>query len=183
MSSGCKRIVEAGHDAQGCNRINEHTVKSPQVVIGISRFQDHQKDQHNFRSRGELSIDTGRKRPIPGNQQDHDRHNKDQHVPAEDEDGKPPRQLVFERKNDKRRRKQQFVGDRIEVRAKRRSLIQAAGQQTIDAVREPGDNKNQQRPSVAVISNQNQKNRQEAEAQKSNLIGNRSDAAFHCDSG
>ena len=85
--------------------------------------------------------------------------------------------------NDEGRRKQKFVGDGIEIGAERRALIEAACQQAIDTVRKPGYNENQQSPSIMLVRNKNEKERQEAEPKQSNLIGNRPDAAFHCNSG
>ena len=126
MSGGGERIVEAGHDAQHRHRINERVVKNPHVIIGIRSPQNDKEHQDDLGSGGEFAVDAGRKRPVPGDQQNHDSDNEDQHIPAKNEDGEPPRELLLEREDDEGRREQKFVGDGIEISAEGGSLIQAA---------------------------------------------------------
>ena len=133
MSGGGERIVKTGHDAQHGHRINEEmverpdseeVVEQPDPVIGKRGGQNYKKDQDDLGSRGELAVDAGRKRPVPGHQQNHDRDNEDQHVPAENEDSEPPGELLLEREDDEGRREQKLVGDGIEISAEGGSLIQ-----------------------------------------------------------
>ncbi len=99
------------------------------------------------------------------------------------EDGEPPGELLLERQDDEGRREQKFVCDGIEIRAEGGSLIQTAREQTVNSIGKTGDNKNQKRPAVMIVGDENEKKRQKAEAQKRNLIGYRPNAACHCDKG
>jgi len=178
-----KRIVEAGHDAQRRNRINEDAIKSGHVVIGIGSAEHYQEHQDDLGSSRELAVDAGRERPVAGDQQNYDRDNENQHIAAENKNREPPRQLPLKRQKNERGRQQEFVGNGVEIRAEGGALIQTAREQTVNPIGKAGDNKNQERPAVTIVSDEHEKDRQEAEAQKRDLVGDRPDAAFHCDSG
>src|SRR5712692_7950777 len=97
MPGGGERIMEAGHDAQRRNCIDEDTVQKDHVVIGIGSAKNYEEHKNNLRGGRELAVNAGRKWPVSGDQQNHHRDYEDQHVPAEDEDGEPPSKLLLER--------------------------------------------------------------------------------------
>ena len=77
-----ERIVEPGYDAQHSDRVNEHLDQNASVIIRISRTQDYEEHQDNFRGGGQLAINARRKWPVAGNQKNYYRNYKDQHVAA-----------------------------------------------------------------------------------------------------
>src|SRR5277367_265084 len=182
MPRGAKRVVKSGKDTEESHGINEQMNGLREMKIRVSSRKDNRKNQDDLNSSRRLAVDAWRKRPIAGNEQDHNGHDQNQNVAAENDNREPPGNLLLERQNNERRREQEFIRDRIEIGAERRALIEAACEQAVNSVRKPGHDKHQQRPLILLVGNQDEKERQEAEAQQSDLIGNRPDAAFHCSS-
>ena len=183
MPRRAERIVKRGKNTEKSHAINEQVNDLRKMEIRISRRENDGEYQDDLKGRSQLAKNTGRKWTITRDKQNHYGHHKNQNVAAKNDNSKPPSDLFLERQNNERRRKQQLIGDRIEISAKRRALIQAAREQAVDSVRKPRHNKHQQSPFIFLIGNKNKKERQEAEPQQSDLIGNRPDAAFHCNSG
>src|SRR5580704_4783908 len=150
-----ERIMKRGTDAEKRHTVNKQMDDLSKMEAWISRGKDDREHQNDLKSRGHLAVDAWRKRPITGNEQYHHGHHKNEYVAAEDNDGEPPRDLFLERQNNERRREQQFVGDGIEISAKRRPLIEAAREQAINAVGKPRDHKHQQRPFIPFVGNKN----------------------------
>src|SRR5260370_16262019 len=119
--------------------------------MGVSSAQNYEEHKDDLSGGGELGVDAGWKRPVPGDQQNHDRDNEDQHVPAEHKDGEPPGELLFEREDDEGRREQKFVGDGIEISAKSRSLIQTALEQTINPIGKASDHNKHKPPPLLIV--------------------------------
>src|SRR5258708_20917900 len=92
-----ERIVEPGYDAQHRDRVNEHLDQSASVIIRISRAQDHEEHQDNFRGGGQLAIDAWREWPVTRNQKNHYVNYEDQHLAASNQDGKPTSKVHLER--------------------------------------------------------------------------------------
>jgi hypothetical protein len=113
------------------------------------------------------------------NQQDHRSDNQEQNVPAQNKDCEPPGNLLLHRQHKERGRKQEFVRDGVKVRAERRFLVECAREVAVDRVRQRDKDKNRKCPMISFVKNKNQKKRQEAQAHKGDLIGNRPDAGFH----
>ncbi len=80
MPGGGERIVEAGYDAQHRDRINEDVIKNARVIIGISCAENYEEHQDDLGGGGQLAVNTGRKWPVAGDEQNHHGHNEDQHV-------------------------------------------------------------------------------------------------------
>src|ERR1700676_122077 len=178
-----ERIMKRGTNAEKRHAVNKQMDDLCKMEAWISRGKHDREHQNDLECRSHLAVNARRKGPVTRDKQNHHSHHKNQNVAAENDNREPPRNLFLECQNNERRREQQLIGDWIEISAKRRPLIEAASEQAIDAVRKPGDNKNQQSPSIPLVRNKNKEERQEAEAQQSDLIGNRPDAACHCNSG
>src|SRR5580700_8024087 len=129
-----ERIMKGGTDAEECYSIDKEMDDFGEVKIRISSRKDDRKHQNDLTGCSQFAIDAGREGPISGNKQNHNGYHKNQYVSAENNNREPPRNLFLKRQNDERRRKKQFIGDRIEVRAKRRTLIKAAREQAVNSV-------------------------------------------------
>src|SRR5208282_3346324 len=179
MPRRAERIVKRGNNAKQRHCVNEEMDGFREMDRWISGRKDDRENQNDLNSSGRLAVNAWRKRPVTGDKQNHDGHHKYQNVSAENDDREPPRNLFLKRQNNERRRKQQLIGDGVEIRAERRTLIKAAREQAVYSIREPRNNKHQQRPFVPLIGNKNEKERQEAEPQQSDLIGNRPNSTCH----
>src|SRR5208282_1185848 len=169
-------------DAEESHAINKQMDDLHEVEVRIGSGKNDGEDQNDLNSRCQLPINAGWKRTITRDKQNHHGHHEDQYIAAKNNDREPPSDLFLKGQNNKRRRKQQFIGDRIEICAQGRALVEAAREQAIDPVRKASNNKHQQRPSISLIGNKNEKEGKKSQAEKSDLIRNRPDAAFHCNS-
>src|SRR5260370_30976008 len=149
------------------------------MIIWISRAKNYKKNQDNLRGRGEFAINAWWKWPVTRDQENHHRDNEDQHIAAENEDGKPPGQLLLERQEDERGREQEFVGDGIEIRAESRSLIQTARKQAVKTIGKAGDDSNQKRQPVMIVGHEHEQHRLKAETPKRHLTAKRPAAGRH----
>lgn len=171
--------MESGDNRKSRDDVDEETIEHHKAWIGIRCAEDDCEDENYLKRRGELAQNARREGPISRDQDNDSGNDQDENVAAEHEDGEPPGEFLFERKDDERRREKKFVGDGIEIGAKRRALIQAAGEQAVNAVRKSGEDLNEKRPFIVFVGNENKKERQKAEPEKRNLIGDCPDAAFH----
>src|SRR5277367_4329508 len=130
-----ERIMKRGNDAEKGHAINKQMDDLRKMEIRIRRGKNDGEHQNDLKSRGQLAENAWRKRPIARDKQNHDGHDKNQYVTAEYDNRQPPRDLLLERQNNKRRREQQFVRDGIEISTERRPLIQAPREQSVDSVR------------------------------------------------
>src|SRR5260370_20588013 len=135
VSGGGERIVEAGYDAQHRDRINEDVIKNARVIIGISRAKNYQEHQDDLGGGGQLAVNTGRKWPVAGDEQNHHGHNEDQDVPAENKDGEPPGQLLLKCEDEEGRREQEFGGGGVNVCTESGTVVESAVEKPVDSVR------------------------------------------------
>ena len=158
----------AGAEGDG---VYEDVVEKAPVELGVGGGQDYGEHQDDFEEGGELAEDAGRERAVAGDEDDDDGDGEHEDVAADDDDGGPPGDAGLVRENDKGRGEQEFVGNGIEVGAERGALIESAREEAIDAVAEARDDENKQSPTVTLISDERQEDRQEPEAEQSDLVG------------
>src|SRR5580700_2325600 len=132
--------MKSGTDTEQGYAINKQMDDPRKMEARIRSRKDDREHQNDLKSRGRLAVNAWRKGPITGDEQNHHGHHQNQYVAAENDNREPPRDLFLKRQNNERRREQQFIGDGIEISAKRRPLIEAAREQAINAVRKPRDN-------------------------------------------
>jgi len=148
-------------------------------VIRISGGENDVEDEGDLKEGGGFPKQARRKSAVALNQQDYGSDNQQQDVPAQDQYCQPPRNFLLHREHKEGGREQEFVGDRVKVRAERRFLVKRAREVAIDRVGERNKDKNHNSPLVSFVENKNQKKRQDAQTQEGDLIGNRPNAGFH----
>src|ERR1700689_2160680 len=163
MTRNRKGIMRGGPDGKDGDDIDEHVVKQSRVQGWKRRRQHHGKYQGDLEKRGQLAENARRKRTVPGNQENHDGYDQNQNVATQYDDGQPPCESGLVGEDYERRRKQQFVGDGIEIGAQRGPLIQFSRQQTVDTVAQARDDQHQQTPAIMLVGDQAEENRQKAQ--------------------
>ena len=164
-------VVEGGGGGTEGDDVDEGVVEKTRVKLGVSGGEDDSEDQEDFEECGELAEDAGWEGSIAGDQDDDGGDGEHQDVAADDDDGGPPRDARFVSEDDEGGGEQEFVCDGVEVRAEGRTLIEAACEQTVDGVAKAGDDEDEQGPAVALVGDESQKDRKEAEAKQGDLVG------------
>src|SRR5580700_7479665 len=101
--------------------------------------QQHEKHSGDLRKRVRLAENAGAKIPQPGNREQHSTGGKNRGVPAEDQHGKLPGNLVQDGEHQKHRTQQKLVGDGIKVLTEERLLMQLAREQAVESIAETCD--------------------------------------------
>jgi len=102
---------------------------------------------------------------VAPNQDDHHSYYEDKNIATETMMVSHQGNFLLESQNHKRGRKQQFVSDGSRY-APMRNADELAREQAVDAVAESRHHQYRERPAIVFVRNQNQENRQEAEAQQ-----------------
>src|SRR5271155_2297126 len=98
-----ERIMKRGKNTEKSHAIHKQMNNLREMEIRIRRGKNNRKHKNDLKSSSQLAEDAGRERPIPRDKQDHDGHHKNQNVAAENDNRQPPRDLLLERQNNKRR--------------------------------------------------------------------------------
>ena len=163
--------MEGGSGGAEGDGVDQDVVEEAPVELGVGGGEDYGEDEDDFEEGGELAEDAGWERAVAGDEDDDGGDGEHEDVAAEDDDGGPPGDARFVGEDDEGRGEQKFVGDGVEVGAERGALVETAREQSVNGVTEAGDDQNEQSPFVALIGDESQKNRQEAETEQGDLVG------------
>ena len=137
-------IGRAGEDGQA-RRQHDHDGAEHCRIHSEGQFGQNKQSECNLR-RGVHLGDEKRcdrhRSPYPGSNCD---GSEDQHVPQHDEKNKPGRQMPKGTKNDIDTDEEQFIGQWIKPGAECRTLVETAGDNSVDGIRKPGQKKQQER--------------------------------------
>ena len=115
----------------------------------------------------------------------HDGQNGDSHddddIPTDDDDGQPSWDVLLKSQRDKRCNQQEFVGNRIEVGAQFRSLIETPGDESVETVTDSCDGEYQNGEREHLSLHENDKERRQKYADDRNKVGkiDRQSGIFH----
>src|SRR5580700_2766610 len=83
MARRAERIVKRGKDTEKSHSVNQQMDDLPKMKVRISSGKHYRKHQDDLNSGGHFAVDARRKGPIPGNEQNHHSHHKNQNVATE----------------------------------------------------------------------------------------------------
>src|SRR5262249_6527644 len=174
-----ERVVEAGNGGEDRDQVDQDALYEREPGVGIGRGEHYHENENDLKQRGRFAEEAWRKRAVAGNEQDDGGDGEDQNVAAQDHDGKPPGNLFFHGENHERRREQKLVGDRVEISADGRFLIELASEQAVKGVGTAREYQHQQGVAVAFVNNEDEEKGQDAQAEQRDLVGDRPEATFH----
>src|SRR5208337_2169012 len=166
-----KCVVYSGDDGEDKSGAQEGGARNPDPTHGLDQQQQNEEDRGDLGEGVGFAEDAGAKIAQAGN---HEQNAADQHdgdVAAEDHDRIFPGNHPFDREHEKHGAHQQLIGDRVEILAEQRLLMQGAGQEAIEAVAQSGENEQRQRPFEVVLDQIDDDERQENHAQQRELVG------------
>ncbi len=163
--------MEGGGGGAEGDDVDEDVVEEAPVELGVGGGEDYGEDEDDFEEGGEFAKDARREWAVAGDEDDDGGDGEHEDVAADDDDGGPPGDASFIGEDDEGRGEQEFIGDGIEVGAEGGALVESTREEAIDGVAEAGDDEDEQSPFVALIGDECQEDRQEAEAEQSDLVG------------
>src|SRR6266849_543673 len=166
-----KCVVHGGDDGEEKRRAQQDGARDPDPAKGFDQQQQHKENRGYLREGVGFAEDAGAKIAQAGNNEQHAADQQDRDVAAEHYDRKFPGNHPFDREHKKHGAHQQLIGDRVEILAEQRLLMQRAGQESIEAVAQSGENEQRQRPFVIVLEQIDDNERQEDHPQQRELIG------------
>src|SRR5947208_16779871 len=89
--------------------------KCVELKIGICSLDNHGENKDDLGGGSGFAVDTGRKRPVPVDQQNNNSNDQYQYVAAKNDDREAPGQLLIECQDEESRREQEVVGDGSEL--------------------------------------------------------------------
>jgi len=155
-------VVEAGDDDEGGDGEDEVVEESGEAFIGITGVENGEENQSDLEKGGGFAEETGRERAVALNDENNGGDDEHEHIAAEDDDGEPPGDFFTHGENDEGRGEQQFVGDGIEIGAKGGFLLEGASEKAVDDVGEGDEHEDDESPTVFVVDDQNEEERQNA---------------------
>src|SRR5208282_715103 len=161
------------------HQVAANLLRDQQRRIIPNRRHQNQHDQQDFEERRGLPPDARRKRPVADRDENHGARGQKQDVSAQHQNREPPRYSGLQREHEVGGRKQQLIGNRIEVRAQRSFLIQSAREDPVEAVADSRGSKNSERGDPMLVFDGDDEERQKGETEECELVGNGEDARGH----
>ena len=168
-------VVQRGDDREeeGCAKKNR--ARNPYPTYRFHFKQKDEKQRADLRKGIGLAEDAGAEIPQSGDREQDGAGGENRYVAAENHNRELPRNLVKYGEHKKQRAEQEFVGDGIEVLAEQRLLMKPASEQAVEAIAEPGDDKEREGPEVVSVDKMDDDEGDEHHPEQRELIGSGED--------
>lgn len=163
-------IMQRGDDREDKGRAKKHCTGDPDPTYRFHFQEKHEENGAYLRKGIGLPENAGTKVPQSGDREQDCAGGENRDIPAEDQNGELPRNLVKDGQDQKERAQQKFIGDGIEVLAEQRLLMKAAGEQAIEAIAEACDDKENEGPEEVSVDEMDDDERDEDHPQQRELI-------------
>src|SRR5271165_1825934 len=163
--------MHGGDDGEEKGRPQEGGAGDPDPANRLDQKQQRKEDGGDLGKRVGLAEHAGAKIAQAGDHEEHAADEQNGDVAAEHDHRVFPRNLMLDGKHEKHGAHEQLVGDGIEVLAEQRLLMQSAGQQSVESVAKPGEDKQCERPLEVVLHQIDDDERQKDHAQQRELVG------------
>src|SRR5262245_31043136 len=159
-------VTNAGEDSEGHSNVEAELTAFGDPVVAVNLVQQHEQHSKDLGYGVGLTQQAGLKdfHGAAGIEQAADDHDDD--VAAENQDGHSQGDLVSGKEHQEHGAEQKLVGNGVQILAECGLLFHQAGQQSVQAVGNPGNDEDSQGPAVVAAQNGNHDERQKDQAQQ-----------------
>ena len=132
-------VVHSRKNREQEGGIEEESAGHPHPMGVVDLKQHNKQNCRDLRKRIGLAENAGAKVAESCDGIKHAAHQQNANIPAKNQDRIFPRNEIYDGKNEKGCAQQQLVGDGVQVLTQQCLLMQAAGQQSVQTITEPGE--------------------------------------------